>query len=691
MPMIQFVPETLILSGEVNANFQNAVSVDTPRSITVSHTWTARQNLLGGILVGAGAGNALQPSLAFELDGSFGPVGFYHKNSDLIGVAGRLDLPGYGVAAGNGIGVSGGGTVPFNVAVRRSADADNALVFGTDGGLFAPESSGGDVTDVVAGQGISVQPDTPSPGDVTVSAKLSVDANNPLSFGSDDGLYATLPPPGIASVVAGDGIDVDPNTPSQGDATVSLKVSDETDNAIRIGTDGGAFAPLGPIKVIGSVDTAADLPSPYAGDIGDSYLTKDDGHIHIWDGSVWLDGGEVRGPPGPTTQITAGDGIDVTGTVPDYTVAAKLSTDARNLTAVADDQSLLTLPALLAKTITADYTVQPSDMATRLHVIVGAPPNMTITVPIDVAPVGSVIEISVGVVSEVTVTIDGGALFLLTGNDMVQGDITTNRGGWLRLVRYSDSSWSATGTDYPGYVPVQPITQDSNYTLTPAAVGKIIRASGSATDARIWTIPQGAGMPTNGTVWVHNASAAVITLTIDGNTNNLRFLDGQEYISGDITIPSGGWLILKKISLQIWEAVGLTAQSGVVRQGVNLNNESSPYTLQMGDVGAMLSQTNHAVAFKVVLPPTSAVPIPNGATFLIVVPYVTQGLSSIDLIRGTGVSLRAIIDGAANDSDVRVGPGRAWAYLLKVSGNSWYVLPGSGASSVLTLEEEEES
>lgn len=173
MPMIEFVPETLILSGEVNDNFQNAVSVDTPRNVTVSHTWTARQNLEGGIQVGAG--DVAQPSIAFALGGASGPVGFYYKGDDLIGVAGRLDLPGYRVTAGKGVHVSGGDTIPFMVSARRSVDAGNALMFGSDGGLFV------------------------APGEVSISA----DMLNAIRVGSDGGLFAMSSIAGAREVVDG--------------------------------------------------------------------------------------------------------------------------------------------------------------------------------------------------------------------------------------------------------------------------------------------------------------------------------------------------------------------------------------------------------------------------------------------------------------------------------------------------------
>jgi collagen triple helix repeat protein len=69
----------------------------------------------------------------------------------------------------------------------------------------------------------------------------------------------------------------------------------------------GATGPTGPtgakgdpgagVHVTGSVADAAALPAGAA--TGDAYITLDDGHLHVWDGSAWVDTGAVRGPEGP--------------------------------------------------------------------------------------------------------------------------------------------------------------------------------------------------------------------------------------------------------------------------------------------------------------------------------------------------------------------------------------------------------
>ena len=51
------------------------------------------------------------------------------------------------------------------------------------------------------------------------------------------------------------------------------------------------------VHVTGSVATAADLPAGAAE--GDAYIVAATGHLHVWDGAVWIDTGLVQGPEGP--------------------------------------------------------------------------------------------------------------------------------------------------------------------------------------------------------------------------------------------------------------------------------------------------------------------------------------------------------------------------------------------------------
>ena len=63
----------------------------------------------------------------------------------------------------------------------------------------------------------------------------------------------------------------------------------------------GATGPAGTsINIVGSVATSADLNPSYTGTIGDAYLAEDTGHIWIWNGTTWIDGGDIKGPTGAT-------------------------------------------------------------------------------------------------------------------------------------------------------------------------------------------------------------------------------------------------------------------------------------------------------------------------------------------------------------------------------------------------------
>ena len=54
------------------------------------------------------------------------------------------------------------------------------------------------------------------------------------------------------------------------------------------------------IVIVGSVNTSLDLDPSYSGQIGDMYLSSDDGHGHVWNGTSWDDIGIIQGPKGDT-------------------------------------------------------------------------------------------------------------------------------------------------------------------------------------------------------------------------------------------------------------------------------------------------------------------------------------------------------------------------------------------------------
>jgi hypothetical protein len=62
--------------------------------------------------------------------------------------------------------------------------------------------------------------------------------------------------------------------------------------------------PVGPqgstgtgVTMQGSVPTVGDLP-PTGNTQGDAYIVQADDSLHIWDGTAWVSGGSIQGPPG---------------------------------------------------------------------------------------------------------------------------------------------------------------------------------------------------------------------------------------------------------------------------------------------------------------------------------------------------------------------------------------------------------
>lgn len=52
------------------------------------------------------------------------------------------------------------------------------------------------------------------------------------------------------------------------------------------------------LQLKGVVALVANLP-PTGNTAGDAYLVTNDGHVYIWNGSAWIDGGALQGPQGP--------------------------------------------------------------------------------------------------------------------------------------------------------------------------------------------------------------------------------------------------------------------------------------------------------------------------------------------------------------------------------------------------------
>lgn len=91
---------------------------------------------------------------------------------------------------GQGISINSSNSSAPVVSAKISTDPSNGLSFGTDDGLFASGGGGGGQVDsIVDGDGIAV--DATDPVNPIVSAFLSTDMGNTLSFGTDNGLLNT--------------------------------------------------------------------------------------------------------------------------------------------------------------------------------------------------------------------------------------------------------------------------------------------------------------------------------------------------------------------------------------------------------------------------------------------------------------------------------------------------------------------
>jgi hypothetical protein len=53
------------------------------------------------------------------------------------------------------------------------------------------------------------------------------------------------------------------------------------------------------VNIIGSVPSAAHLDPFYSGEVGDMFIAENTGAGHVWNGSEWIEVGQIQGPEGP--------------------------------------------------------------------------------------------------------------------------------------------------------------------------------------------------------------------------------------------------------------------------------------------------------------------------------------------------------------------------------------------------------
>lgn len=97
---------------------------------------------------------------------------------------------------------------------------------------------------------------------------------------------------------------------AKGDAYTVASIVNDTTVHVSAATGVSLRGPAGPkgengadgrdgtgVSIKGSVANASALPAG-SNAKGDAYITQNDGHMHTWDGSRWVDVGEIKGPKG---------------------------------------------------------------------------------------------------------------------------------------------------------------------------------------------------------------------------------------------------------------------------------------------------------------------------------------------------------------------------------------------------------
>jgi hypothetical protein len=171
------------------------------------------------------------------------------------------------VTGSSGVASSTSGT-DVTITADISTDEGNRLKLGADAGLYvAADTEIGDNTYVLGDTMVQSGSGTESDPYI-LNVSLSSDAGNALVQGSDGGLYVPEVASGVSSVTAADGtLTV---TPATGDVQAAVNLSSDTANTITTGTDGGLYVPAltaGPgVILTGSTDTgyAVGIDAGYA-------------------------------------------------------------------------------------------------------------------------------------------------------------------------------------------------------------------------------------------------------------------------------------------------------------------------------------------------------------------------------------------------------------------------------------------
>ena len=221
----------------------------------------------------------------------------------------------------------------------------------------------------------------------------------------------------------------------------------------------GAMGPAGAdgtsVTIAGSVANAAALPTGLGpSDAGDGYLTNDDGHLHVWNGSSWTDVGEIRGPQGatgPTGMVGSQGATGATGaaggvgpqgaTGPAGTSGTAGATGATGAVGPAGATGPIGTAYVLSSQTGTSYTLQLADASQFISCTNGS--AVTITVPTDASvtfPLGTRIMIFQQGAGQVTFQAAGGVTLQST-----PGLKIAEQYGGAELVKLATDTWAIVG------------------------------------------------------------------------------------------------------------------------------------------------------------------------------------------------------------------------------------------------------
>ncbi len=145
------------------------------------------------------------------------------------------------------------------------------------------------------------------------------------------------------------------------------------------GVDGQDGADGTSVNIVGSVATVGGLDSNYQGDVGDGYIVSSTGHLHIWDGSAWVDAGNITGPDGADGQdgINGTDGLNALISATSESAGANCANGGTKIQVGVDDDADGVLNA--TEVDHTQYICDGSDGSASANTMLTAQSNLTTT------------------------------------------------------------------------------------------------------------------------------------------------------------------------------------------------------------------------------------------------------------------------------------------------------------------------